>query len=572
MLTVILIGLYSILLLVIYGASFLAVANKVLKTGLTDPPGLLFCAFAGFIPLVWLTSLLSIFIPLDRLPAYLLLLGAICIFVWFWFRQRDWLIFWQKGFQKLHPLALLTGCLSILTIIVLATLKPNNADTGLYHAQAIRWIETYPAVIGLGNYHSRLAFNSNWFPLQAGFSFAFLQFRSFHLMGAVQTGLSSVYFTGGLQGLLRGERRFSNWMRSIFLPLVFFILASEISSTGTDLPVTLFSWVILCIWVEILENPAGQLDWQKILLFALPVCLVSIKLSAFPLLLISAWVLIPMLRRQFGWRRLLASFFFTLLFWAPWLTRNVIISGYLVYPPMGMDLFNVSWKIPPQAARDEADWITSWARISREDKDVILAMPVTEWAPRWFDELTINRQYIILALAAAPFVFGIIALAVFCFFRQKLKNWFHLFCITWPAWLVTYIGIVFWFMSVPRFRFGNGVIMAGIVLIVMGAVSLFRGIYKSIHRFAPPLMTILVSLYVAFVLATSIDIKTLSARILLPANYVNMPTAPCQFGNFSTACATQYDLCGYNPFPCTWQGIPNVYLRGTGFADGFEVH
>ncbi len=33
-------------------------------------------------------------------------------------------------------------------------------DTGLYHAQSIRWIEEYGVVKGLGNLHCRLAYNS----------------------------------------------------------------------------------------------------------------------------------------------------------------------------------------------------------------------------------------------------------------------------------------------------------------------------------------------------------------------------------------------------------------------------
>ena len=42
-----------------------------------------------------------------------------------------------------------------------------HVDTGLYHAQAIRWIEEYGVVCGLGNLHSRFAYNSAAFALCA---------------------------------------------------------------------------------------------------------------------------------------------------------------------------------------------------------------------------------------------------------------------------------------------------------------------------------------------------------------------------------------------------------------------
>lgn len=44
-----------------------------------------------------------------------------------------------------------------------AMIPPTNYDSGLYHLSAIRWINEYPIVPGLGNLHGRLAFNSSFF-------------------------------------------------------------------------------------------------------------------------------------------------------------------------------------------------------------------------------------------------------------------------------------------------------------------------------------------------------------------------------------------------------------------------
>ena len=56
----------------------------------------------------------------------------------------------------------------------------SHYDTGLYHAQAIHWIESCGVVKGLGNLHLRLAYNSAAFPLSALYSFSFLKGQSFH--------------------------------------------------------------------------------------------------------------------------------------------------------------------------------------------------------------------------------------------------------------------------------------------------------------------------------------------------------------------------------------------------------
>ena len=55
-------------------------------------------------------------------------------------------------------------------------------DTGLYHAQSIRWLEEYGVVKGLGNLHCRLAYNSASFALSALYSFRFLGGQSYHGM------------------------------------------------------------------------------------------------------------------------------------------------------------------------------------------------------------------------------------------------------------------------------------------------------------------------------------------------------------------------------------------------------
>ena len=571
MLAVLLIGVYSALLLAIYGAGFLALAARVLRLNPTEKPAFIQASLAGFVPLVWLTSLISIFRPVDQSVAIGLFIGAVATGGWLFLRRRDWLTGWWNDLKNLHPAVWITAAVALVTTLVLATLKPGNSDTGLYHAQAIRWIESYAAVPGLGNLHSRFAYNSNWFPLQAGFSFAFLDLRSFHLMGAVLTALCLAWFAGGLQDLLTRGHTFSRWARFAFLPLTFYVLASEVSSTGTDLPVTLLTWAILCVWIETLETPSEGLDWRHLLLITLPTLLVSIKLSAFPLMLVIAWVLLPRLRKAGGWRAAWMAAAFTLLLWAPWLARNVILSGYIAYPQAAIDVFNVPWKMPLKGVKDEADWIVSWARFPRMDKEQVLAMPVTQWAPMWFDDLTKNRQIILFIMAAAPFGFGLAALAAFSFFRKQFRGWFQPLALTLPAWIVTYAGILFWFFSVPRYRFGNGVLMAGLVLIVLCGIGLFRQILKPLARYAPLTAALLAVAYLSVVLFQSAEPKTLNARLLLPADYVNLPTEPCNFGDFGVSCATQYQQCGYNPFPCVPQSFPYVFLRGKSFGDGFEV-
>ena len=70
--------------------------------------------------------------------------------------------------------------LCLLSMVLWTTQDPGQYDTGLYHAQAIRWIEEYGVVPGLGNLHMRLAYNSAFMCLQALFSLEWLVGQSLH--------------------------------------------------------------------------------------------------------------------------------------------------------------------------------------------------------------------------------------------------------------------------------------------------------------------------------------------------------------------------------------------------------
>ena len=51
-------------------------------------------------------------------------------------------------------------------------MPPTNTDSGGYHFNAIRWINAFPIVPGLGNLHGRLAFNQAFFPYAAALNFS----------------------------------------------------------------------------------------------------------------------------------------------------------------------------------------------------------------------------------------------------------------------------------------------------------------------------------------------------------------------------------------------------------------
>ena len=135
--------------------------------------------------LVVLTSLASILSLVMRLSFESLLIisggGALILFnEWRLDRLKD--LKAQFSFPISGKVWLFIGLVLFGLILDLSTRRAANPDTGIYHAQAIHWIELYPAVPGLGNLHTRFAFNSSWLVINAFFSFAFTGIQSFHAL------------------------------------------------------------------------------------------------------------------------------------------------------------------------------------------------------------------------------------------------------------------------------------------------------------------------------------------------------------------------------------------------------
>ncbi len=458
--------------------------------------------------------------------------------------------------------------LVFLTVLENSTHVPSNPDTGIYHAQAIRWIETFPAVPGLGNLYSRLAYNSNWLVINAFFSFSFLGLRSFHVLPGAFLLVSLAYFMGGPHQLLRGKITFANVIKTLLIPLVFYILRSQISSPGTDFPASIGIWITFSVWLDSIEKASeqpGRIQLEEILVFLLPVYLLTIKLSTAPLILLSSFILIRHLLRK----KYKASFGLILLgmiILIPWFARNLILSGYWIYPlPVLSGLSpNWDWKIPLNSVINEERVIMAWARIPRTDASQVLALPLRGWIKEWFLNLTRNQQFLVASAITSPILLGILS---FVIPRKMHRSVYFIF-----AYLVSYCGLVFWLFGAPDIRFGYGFV---IIVVLLAGVPLLTWLLDRFPLRKIPVYSLIsfIIFYLVFVFYASIDFKSLQARAILPADYAALPTNSCSIHGYTLACAQYYDECFYDPFPCIPPGSANreVEMRGNTLRSGFRV-
>ncbi len=518
----------------------------------------------GLVVVTTLASVLSLFVPLSFWALLLITLGALVIIWMEWKRNKlHGIIQYLKNLLH-QKIWLMISVMFILLVLEISTSIPNNSDTGLYHAQAIHWIETYPAVPGLGNLYQRFAYNSSWLTTNALFSFAFLKLQSFHTLPGFLMTSFVLYAIQAMRKMYEHTSLIGDWFAAFLLPLVFLQLLRESASPGTDLPGILLIWFILAEWIKEIETP-GDDQLRSITLALLAVFTVTIKLSTLPILLVSVFLLYRKLSRQSirlaGIGTLMAA-----LILLPWLARNIILSGYLVYPEPAIDLFTFDWKIPREELVAEKEIIQSWARLPRMDVKVVQNMRLSEWFQPWFINLPRSSQGMLGVIAVSPLII-IISLAVNII--QKAASLLLLKYL--PIYAVLYTGIIFWLFTAPGIRFGNSLVMAAFIATFF---PMFLWLQNLSHFWINKLLVIFlfsVCLFLYGFLHITNDMKTLPDRLVFPADYPALSTSPCNLKNKTIFCADWYSSCGYHVFPCVPQVNSNVVMRGKSFRDGFRL-
>ncbi len=548
MLTALIFWVYVGFLLLVYGCGGLLLLRRIFGWANEDALPLPVLALLGLACVNIIASALSLFMPLSLTANIILFAGALLLARPAWGYINP-----PARSKRLDALSLLALALAALLILENATRVPSNPDTNLYHAQAIRWIESYRAVPGLGNLHTRLAFNSNWLVLNALFSFAFLGLRSFHLLPSLLFLIVTFYFLSGFIELGRGNLTMASLIKAALPPISLHIWASELSSPGTDLPTSLLIWVVLIVWIE--SRPQPRPEVYQTIAFILSLTAITFKLSALPLLLLGAW---------WGFKGLMnkniklptALILLASFCWLPWFARNFIISGYWVYPVPALIPLSpvVDWRIPPDTVIHEVAVTQIWARHFTAKPE-----PGTSnfwgWFPYWFSRQSLLQRLLLLTSSLFPPFF-----ALFSLLKRRAPD---LVLVT------AYAGVLFWFFTVPTIRFGYGFLVMSVLFMAAAVLSAWFQTPRTWSLAA--IFRGVTVLYLGFLLFRSVDASTLSQRLLLPADYRNFRTVSCEISNATVQCATQYSQCGYHAFPCVVKAFPYVELRGNDWQSGFRV-
>ena len=450
-------------------------------------------------------------------------------------------------------------------------------DLGLYHISSMRWISSYPIIPGLGNLHGRLAFNSSYFLFHSLIDVSYWSHKSQHLANGLLflVILCQIVFSG--YKVVRGKHVVSVYddMRIIFIIPIIGLCAVYVSTTTPDIPVFLLGTVgsIQLCRLLYLDDDYRKMAFNVFLIMTISVVGITIKTSflflgcLLSIVAFGKFLAFTGDSQHLSKKRLCGYFLATVLITlVPWITRNIILSGYFIYPSTFGSL-NVEWKIPYQKVFEEAQSIKSWARQPNITPDKVLAN--WDWFLPWAKRLIITRSGLVMVIVPLLMFIGAVIIKLY-----KSKMGTAMYCQYILFISPAILSIVLWFYVAPDPRFAG----ASFWYLGAGALAVEYQRFSFSYFRKACVLTLLLSVAIALLLMTLYR-GTLQKQIngiISQQGFYMIPSVELQ--TFITKSGLivytpkEGDQCWDAPLPCTPYADPNLRLREDGnIKSGFMI-
>ena len=364
------------------------------------------------------------------------------------------------------------GVFYLLIILVTAYYTSRgkfHTDTGIYHAQAIRIIEEYGVIKGLANLQLHFGYNSAYFSFCALFTGNSILTSALHATTGFIEAVCLIYAFRNIKNYLRSSK-------IVVCSSIAIIVYAVVNITGSMSPATDYVTLFMVLYVitewciaaadnrkrnkqdnlEPRQQDAASID-AYIMPAIMSVFIVSMKLSTGPIILLVLYPLVILIKDR-KWRRVLWSVALSIISVLPYLIRNILISGWLLYPFDKIDIFNVEWKVPVEYLRTDAAQIAMWGKtlydVTKHD------MPMSQWVPIWWSNQQHYDQMLIYALILS--VFFIICIMLGRLLRKERIN----LDVT-TLYIAMFAVLILWFIESPFVRYGLEMLIA-VPLITIG--------------------------------------------------------------------------------------------------------
>jgi len=559
MLTTLLAWIYISFLSWMWGILFLQFIKKTTRNELQLPHFSIIC-ITGLSAITVIAAILSLFIPLGGWWVQFLFIIP-CLVLFFKKDSPAFFAALKKELEDLHffSIILLSACL--LLILVMSSWTIIHPDTLGYHAQTIQWIEKYKAVPGLAHLHVRFGYQWLWFVDSALFGFSFTGKEGITFLNSTVLFWFFIFLINRINYnfLKDGKRLYGLLWTALLVISIWSYTQVRLTATSAspDFIAALFTLVTIYLLLEKDRNHPDASTWLLVSFLALVA--VTIKLSVAPILLVAV---VPAL---LGLVKGKIKLSFTILFISivtlfPFIARNIITSGYIVFPLTFIDVTNVDWKNDLTLTLNEKNYVTAYAKkpgVITSEISAVNKMDLAEWLPTWWQNRS-TADKIIMILLVLSFISAILSI------KKILLSGFIPILV-----LITLLtGIIFWFVNAPDPRFGFGSILGFI-----GVVSYLVLKEKEIFTGKNLLIAILVLVTGSILAYTGYRFVNFfnKDQLLTPLGIEKsaFQASDCEGIRINTPIDGK-DF-GVTPVPCTDLNCEKFSPRGNEIKDGFKA-
>lgn len=444
-------------------------------------------------------------------------------------------------------------------ILVLLNIISRKAigDIGDYHLQAIRWMEEYAAVPGVGNIRRQLGNNSNWFLLQAFSGFHFVGLRSVYTINASLVIMVALYVIPHL------NQHF--WLRNFLLLLYFSVIATRryTGAVTNDIAITSTIVVLFCWFTDLVKNH-NKKNIELLLMVFLTMVLITYKLSALPMALFAMGIFYYAFKQNL----INARIIFTLtvlgsVVFLPWLVTNVIHSGYLIFPMLGSNFFNVDWQMRPEIVDFEVYNNLAYARAPDIDIEISRYFTFKQWWPHWIKSIDVFS-----ALLLVGGIFFYITLIVQWLVNKRFRNQFTE-NYYWIIALTCLVALLLWYTHgpTPRFVFGYLVFTIAMGVNLFHRTTLQQLLYK--NKFT------LIGIFLLGLIAMSVRNQLagygFKNTLMIPPTYQQPELNKFKVSGGTLNVPANNQQCWDSELPCTNLPDSGIQYRGTNLQEGFRI-
>lgn len=533
---------------IFYISSGLFFAKKILDIKIADEQLNIFkFVLYGGIFIAFLGLLLNFFISLGKnINTILLIISFVYLFT-----------VEKKVIKKVLLYSLLIGFACCILIIYENTYRP---DAGLYHLPYISVLNTEKIIIGLSNIHFRFGHTSIVQYLSA------INYNWIFNNNAVVLPTGVIYF-GFLFYLIYEIKNTKDKNLLLFNFLLFSYLCLKLnrfSDFGNDAPAHIYYFFLTSLALNNYYNLNKNKMSEIIVLSAY---IVFNKITLFLGSLIS---LIFLFYKKnvfyFKIKPIIFISLFTLLFFL----KNFLVSGCIAFPIEKTCNKNILWfdngikgnSIAKITMLENEAWTKGWSDQKENVKSYEVYLSNYNWIKIWVKnhgKRTLNKllPFLIFTIFVFFIVLNIKNQSNYKkneFKEINQKKIFYIFLI------LNFVGVVFWFLKFPVFRYGYSYIILTLIFIVL--ICLF----KKVQMINIEIMKKYLSFFIIFLFFVLITKNLLRIKNNFGVEYYNAPW-PKIFSYSKKNTKQQYEeikkdnkllfyfskngLCMYGPAPCS---------------------